>query len=227
MSIKLNNSSDNGKPGKFITFEGIDGAGKSSHIAWLLEQLVQHGISVVTSREPGGTPLGEKLREIILNDEMQPATEALLAFAARQENVLTVIQPALNNGHWVLCDRFTDSTFAYQGYGRGFPLDKLVELENWVHADLQPTLTIIFDCDPVVAAQRLADARVADKFERQSVDFFTHVRDGYLMRASQHPGRYVVINSNQSMEAVRDALSPLVKQLLTEQNQAAGLRPLK
>lgn len=219
MSIKLNNSSDNGKPGKFISFEGIDGAGKSSHIAWLLEQLTQNGISVVSSREPGGTPLGEKLRDIILNDEMQPATEALLAFAARQENVLTVIQPALTNGHWVLCDRFTDSTFAYQGYGRGFPLEKLVELESWVHADLQPTLTIIFDCDPVVAAQRLADSRVADKFERhQSVDFFTRVRDGYLMRAALHPGRYVIINSNQSMNAVRDALSPLVKKLLMEKN---------
>lgn len=218
MSIKLNIASDNGKPGKFISFEGIDGAGKSSHIAWLLEQLVQNGISVVTSREPGGTPLGEKLRGIILNDEMQPATEALLAFAARQENVLTVIQPALTNGHWVLCDRFTDSTFAYQGYGRGFPLEKLVELESWVHADLQPTLTIIFDCDPAVAAQRLADARVADKFERQSVDFFTRVRDGYLTRAAQYPGRYAIINSNQSMEGVRDALAPLVKKLLTENN---------
>ena len=219
MSIKLNSSSENGKSGKFISFEGIDGAGKSSHISWLLEQLTQNGISVVSSREPGGTPLGEKLRDIILNDEMQPATEALLAFAARQENVLTVIQPALTNGHWVLCDRFTDSTFAYQGYGRGFPLEKLVELESWVHAALQPTLTIIFDCDPVVAAQRLADSRVADKFERQSVDFFTRVRDGYLMRAAQHPYRYAIINSNQSMGAVRDALSPLVKKLLMEKTK--------
>lgn len=216
MSIKLNNSSENSKPGKFISFEGIDGAGKSSHIAWLLEQLAANGVSVVSSREPGGTPLGEKLREIILNDEMQPATEALLAFAARQENVLSVIQPALANGHWVLCDRFTDSTFAYQGHGRGFPLEKLAQLESWVHADLQPTLTIIFDCDPAVAAQRLADARVADKFERQSVDFFTRVRDGYLTRAAQYPGRYAIINSNQSMEGVREALAPLVKKLLTE-----------
>ena len=212
----MKSSSDNDKSGKFISFEGIDGAGKSSHISWLLEQLTQNGISVVSSREPGGTPLGEKLRDIILNDEMQPATEALLAFAARQENVLTVIQPALRNGHWVLCDRFTDSTFAYQGYGRGFPLEKLVELESWVHADLQPTLTIIFDCDPVVAAKRLADSRVADKFERQSVDFFTRVRDGYLTRAAQHAERYAIINSNQSMDAVRDALSPLVKRLLME-----------
>ena len=216
MSINLNNSSDSGKRGKFITFEGIDGAGKSSHIAWLLEQLVQNDISVVTSREPGGTPLGEKLREIILNDEMQPATEALLAFASRQENVLTVIEPTLANGQWVLCDRFTDSTFAYQGYGRGFPLEKLAELEHWVHADVQPTLTIIFDCDPAIAAQRLADARAADKFERQSVEFFTRVRDGYLMRAAQYPGRYAIINSNQSMEMVRGSLSPLVKKLLTE-----------
>lgn len=217
MSIKSTNSPDNARPGKFISFEGIDGAGKSSHISWLVEQLTQQGISVVSSREPGGTPIGEKLREIILNDEMQPATEALLAFAARQENVLTVIQPALDNGKWVLCDRFTDSTFAYQGYGRGFSLEKLAELERWVHADLQPTFTIIFDCDPAVAAQRLADSRVADKFERQSLDFFIRVRDGYLARAAQTPKRYAVINSNQSMDAVRAALSPLVTQLLADQ----------
>lgn len=217
MSIKSTNFPDNARPGKFISFEGIDGAGKSSHISWLVEQLTQQGISVVSSREPGGTPIGEKLREIILNDEMQPATEALLAFAARQENVLTVIQPALDNGKWVLCDRFTDSTFAYQGYGRGFSLEKLAELERWVHADLQPTFTIIFDCDPAVAAQRLADSRVADKFERQSLDFFIRVRDGYLARAAQTPKRYAVINSNQSMDAVRAALSPLVTQLLADQ----------
>lgn len=217
MSTNIVSSTEITKSGHFISFEGIDGAGKSSHIAWLAEQFVQNGITVTSSREPGGTPLGEKLRDIILNDEMEPPTEALLAFAARQENILKVIQPALDNGNWVLCDRFTDSTFAYQGYGRGFSLEKLAELERWVHAGLQPTLTIIFDCPPQIAAQRLADSRVADKFERQSLEFFTRVREGYLARAAQYPQRYVVINSNQSMEAVRASLSPLVTRLLTQE----------
>lgn len=200
--------------GKFISFEGIDGAGKSSHISWFVESLIASGISVASSREPGGTPLGEKLREVILNDDMAPATEALLAFAARQENIEKILKPALASGKWVVCDRFTDSTFAYQGYGRGFPLKKLEILENWVQEDLRPTFTIIFDCDPEVAAQRLADSRVADKFERQSPEFFTRVREGYLARASQQPARYAIINSNQPMDMVRAALAPLLAQLL-------------
>ena len=129
---------------KFITFEGIDGAGKSSHIGWFADALRARGHSVVLTREPGGTALGEKLRHIILHDAMQPATEALLVFAARQEHVLQVITPALTRGDWVLCDRFTDATFAYQGYGRQFPLEKLATLEHWVHADLQPDLTVGF-----------------------------------------------------------------------------------
>lgn len=208
--------------GQFISFEGIDGAGKSSHISWFVESLVAHGIAVVSSREPGGTPLGEKLREVILNDEMEPATEALLAFAARQENIAKKIMPALTAGQWVVCDRFTDSTFAYQGYGRGFPLEKLEILEKWVHADLQPTFTIIFDCDPEVAAQRLADSRVADKFERQSLEFFVRVRDGYLARAAQRPERYAIINSNQPMDIVRAALTPLLAQLLEQTGNYAA-----
>jgi len=206
--------------GKFVTFEGIDGAGKSSHISWFVESLAAKGISVVSSREPGGTLLGEKLREIILNDEMEPATEALLAFAARQENIATKIKPALRDGQWVVCDRFTDSTFAYQGYGRGFSIEKLEMLENWVHADLQPTFTIIFDCDPAVAAQRLADSRVADKFERQSLEFFVRVRDGYLARASRQPERYAIINSNQPINVVRAALAPLLVQLASGEGKA-------
>lgn len=214
MSIKTAGEVEKKMMGKFISFEGIDGAGKSSHISWFVESLIANGISVIASREPGGTPLGEKLREVILNDEMEPATEALLAFAARQENIAKTIKPALMSGQWVVCDRFTDSTFAYQGYGRGFSLEKLEILENWVHADLQPVFTIIFDCDPAVAAQRLADARVADKFERQSLEFFVRVRDGYLTRAARQPGRYAIINSNQPMQVVRAALAPLLAQLM-------------
>jgi dTMP kinase len=200
--------------GKFITFEGIDGAGKSSHIAWFSEQLINHGLSVVVSREPGGTALGETLREIILNEKMEPATEALLVFAARQEHVLKVISPALQNGDWVLSDRFTDATFAYQGYGRGFPLSKLVALERWVHEALQADLTIIFDCDPEVAASRVAASRDADKFESESLEFFVRVRNGYLARAAQHPERYAIVNSTECMDRVRAQIEPLVATLL-------------
>lgn len=200
--------------GKFITFEGIDGAGKSSHIAWFSEQLQSQGIPVILTREPGGTPLGEKLREIVLNDNMQPATEALLVFAARQEHVLQVICPALENGVWVLCDRFSDATFAYQGYGRGFPPAKLDILENWVHSGLQPDLTVIFDCTPAIAAKRLALSRKADKFELESLDFFTRVRKGYIDRALQWPQRFAKVNSDQSMDDVRMQLVPLVDHLV-------------
>lgn len=201
--------------GKFITFEGIDGAGKSSHISWFVESLSAQGIRVVSSREPGGTPLGEKLRDVILNDEMEPATEALLAFAARQENLDKKIRPALLDGQWVVCDRFTDSTIAYQGYGRGFSLEKLGVLEKWVQEDLRPTFTIIFDCDPAVAAQRLADSRVADKFERQSLEFFVRVRDGYLARAAHFFERYAIVDSTQPMDKVRADLKAVLDQLLS------------
>jgi dTMP kinase len=200
--------------GKFISFEGIDGAGKSSHIAWFADELIKHGRSLIVSREPGGTAVGERLRDIILNDKMEAATEALLVFAARQEHVLRVIIPALENGDWILCDRFTDATFAYQGYGRGFPLAKLETLESWVQADLTPDLTIIFDCDPEVAALRLAASRDADKFESESLEFFIRVRNGYLARAAQHPERYAIVNSTESMEGVRAQLMPLIAALL-------------
>lgn len=202
--------------GKFITFEGIDGAGKSSHITWFSGQLASRGIPVVLSREPGGTPLGEKLRDIVLNDNMEPATEALLVFACRQEHILQVIAPALKQGNWVLSDRFSDSTFAYQGYGRGFPLNKLEALETWVHADLQPDLTVFFDCSPAIAAARLAADRLADKFERESLDFFTRVREGYLARSAQWPRRFAIINSDRSMDEVRGQLAPLIEQLTAE-----------
>jgi dTMP kinase len=198
---------------KFITFEGIDGAGKSSHIEWFAQALRARGHAVVLTREPGGTPLGEKLREIVLHDAMHSATEALLVFAARQEHVLQVIQPALARGDWVLCDRFTDATFAYQGYGRQFSLAKLTELERWVHADLQPDLTIVFECAPAVAAARLAKARAADKFEAESEVFFTLVSKGYQQRASENPARFRLVNSEQTPDAVRAALAKILEAL--------------
>lgn len=196
--------------GKFITFEGIDGAGKSSHIGWFVEQLRARGRAVLQTREPGGTPLGERLRDIILHEPMAPATEALLVFAARQQHLQDVIMPALERGDWVLSDRFTDATFAYQGYGRGFDLDKLAALEAWVQGALRPDLTVIFDIAEELAAQRLAQARAADKFERESHAFFARVRQGYLQRAAAAPGRYAVVQGAQPIEAVRGELARLL-----------------
>ncbi len=170
--------------GRFITFEGIDGAGKSSHLDWFADRLRMHGIDCLQTREPGGTPLGERLRELVLHEPMQPATEALLIFAARQEHLLERIEPALAAGRWVLCDRFTDATFAYQGYGRGFDLRRLAELERWVQGELRPDATVVFDCPPQLAAERLGRARAADRFEREGLAFFERVARGYGARAA-------------------------------------------
>ena len=194
--------------GLFISFEGIDGAGKSSHIDGLAQWFRQQGRNVVLTREPGGTVLSEKLRELVLHDAMDPLTEALLMFAARQEHIVQVIAPALSRGDVVLCDRFTDATFAYQGGGRGFDWSMLETLEQLVQrpagqeALLQPDLTIWFDLPPSVAAQRLVQARVPDKFEAQPVAFFEQVRSGYARRCAQNPTRFAQINAHQSREAV-------------------------
>jgi len=192
----------------FITFEGIDGAGKSSHIAGVVDFLRQQGREVVSTREPGGTPLAEKLRAIGLNDEMDPLTEALLMFAARRDHLVQVIEPALARGAIVICDRFTDSTFAYQGGGRGFDLGVLSTLETMVQSRLdgrgirQPDLTLWFDVPPAVAAQRLAGARVPDKFEQQPVEFFMAVSAGYRRRMFADPRRFEIINADQERDAV-------------------------
>jgi dTMP kinase len=194
----------------FISFEGIDGAGKSTHIEGLASVLRAQGHAVVLTREPGGTPLAEKLRALVLNEPMDAMTEALLVFAARRDHLQQVIEPALARGDVVLCDRYTDATFAYQGGGRGFDLAVLTTLEQWVqaidtqsgHALRQPDLTLWFDLDPAIAAQRLASARVPDKFESQPVAFFEAVRAGYAQRAAQDPQRFARLQANQSRDAV-------------------------
>lgn len=196
--------------GKFITFEGIDGAGKSTHFAWfsdrLGERLAAEKRGLVRTREPGGTPLGERLRELLLNEPMHLETEALLMFAARREHLASVIVPALGRGDWVISDRFTDATFAYQGGGRGLALDKLAILEDWVQAGLEPDLTILFDLSPEVAARRLANARAPDKFESESVAFFARTRAEYLRRAEAAPQRFVVVDADQPPTEVRKLL---------------------
>ncbi|MHA4871664.1 dTMP kinase [Duganella sp. PWIR1] len=189
--------------GKFITFEGIDGAGKSTHIAFVSEYIKARGVELVSSREPGGTPLGEKLREIVLHEKMHLETEALLVFASRREHIAQVIAPALARGAWVISDRFTDSTFAYQGGGRGTSLEKLEVLEQWVHPELQPDLTLLFDVPLDVARARLDATRDLDKFEQEKADFFAATRNEYLRRAAQFPQRFRVIDSTQGIAAIQ------------------------
>jgi dTMP kinase len=186
--------------GVFITFEGIDGAGKSSHVQALADAFRAQGRAVTVTREPGGTPLAEKLRTLALNDPMDPLTEALVMFAARRDHVEQVIKPALARGDVVLCDRFTDATFAYQGGGRGFDWDVLVQLERWI--DMKPDLTVLFEIDPAVAAQRLAGARVPDKFESQPTEFFARVAGAYDRRARGDVNRFARIAAGQPREAV-------------------------
>ena len=189
-------------PGHFITFEGIDGAGKTTHIDALEQSWRQQGRDVVRTREPGGTPLAEKLRELVLHDSMDPLTEALLVFSARRDHVQQVIRPALARGAWVLCDRFTDATFAYQGAGRGFELAVLRQLESWVQEGLQPDLTLLFDLPPAVAAGRLQAARQPDRFEALDAAFFERVRAGYLARQSAQPERFAIIQADARPEDV-------------------------
>ncbi|WP_295552594.1 dTMP kinase [Limnohabitans sp. Rim8] len=205
--------------GLFISFEGIDGAGKSTHIARVAELFRQAGRAVVLTREPGGTPVSEKLRELVLHEPMDPLTEALLMFAARREHLVQVIEPALARGEVVLCDRFTDATFAYQGGGRGFDWQVLGELERMVQALpdgslRQPDHTVWFDLDPLIAAERLASARVPDKFESQPADFFAAVRAGYARRQDDMPSRFARIDASQTMEAVGADVSRIVRSWL-------------
>jgi len=189
-------------PARFITFEGIDGAGKSTHIDAVASQLRSAGAQVLCTREPGGTELAEKLRELILHAPMDALTEALLVFAARRDHLQQVIAPALARGETVLCDRFTDATFAYQGGGRGFDTAVLAQLEQWVHGELQPDLTIWFDLPAETAAARREAARTPDRFEREDAGFFERVRRGYQARAQAAPNRIVRIDASLPRDAV-------------------------
>ena len=200
--------------GRFITFEGIDGAGKSTQIAFIDGWLRARGIDVLLTREPGGTPIGETLRELILHRPMQPRTETLLMFAARCEHVLTVIEPALAAGRWVLCDRFTDATYAYQAGGRGLPEADVAALERWVHPGLQPDLTFLFDLEPAIAAARLARAQRSDRFETEQRDFFNRVREHYLARARAQPQRFVVVDTSHEKSVVQGHLADAVGRCL-------------
>ncbi|MDZ7651400.1 MAG: dTMP kinase [Burkholderiaceae bacterium] len=191
------------KRGQFITFEGIDGAGKSTQIAFLVEHLRAQGHTVRVTREPGGTPLGESLRALILNQPMDPRTETLLVFAARAEHLAQLIRPALAAGDWVVCDRFTDATYAYQSGGRGLPGADIEALAQWVHPDLQPDRTVLVDVPPEVAAARLASARAADRFEAEQGAFFARVRDAYLELAQRDPQRFVILDGTQSLAAIQ------------------------
>jgi dTMP kinase len=199
--------------GRFITFEGLDGAGKSTHIAAVKSAIEARGLVTIGTREPGGTPLAEQVRTLLLGESMDPLTETLLVFAARQNHLNEVIFPALNRGDWVVCDRFSDASFAYQGGGRGVDRSKIEALERWVHADLQPDLTILFDVPYEVARGRIGSSRELDRFEREAEDFHDRVRRAYLERAATSSGRIIAIDAAQSAEIVRERVLATLERL--------------
>ena len=200
--------------GKFITFEGVDGAGKSTHIEEVISFLESQEITVKRTREPGGTKLGEKLRDILLHDEMDPETETLLMFAARRQHIAEVIKPALDEGIFVLSDRFTDAAYAYQYGGKHVAYSKIETLETWVHPDLKADLTLLFDLPVEVSIDRLKKNRTPDKFEKESEAFFNRLRNVYLDLARQHPNRYRIINANQPIESVSHDVIEAIKSIL-------------
>ncbi len=195
---------------RFISFEGLDGAGKSSHIQWLVDLLRSSGKKVTQTREPGGTPLAEKIRTMLLLDDMDVETEALLFTAARRDHLVKVIEPALARGDWVISDRFETSSYAYQSGGRGLPRDRLAMLDYWIEG-LRPGTTFFFDLPATVAADRINQARELDRFEQEQQDFHNRVRDAYLHAAQSNPDRFVVINANQSIEQVRSDLEQSIQ----------------
>ena len=205
-------------PAKFITLEGMDGAGKSTHIPNVIAQLEARGLEVVSTREPGGTPLGEQLRDLLLHQPMHPETETLLMFAARREHIENVIAPALKRGAYVLSDRFTDATFAYQCGAKGVAYEKIKQLETWVQdqgkINVQPDATLLFDVPVEVSLARLKNAREPDKFEREGAAFFEKLRNVYLARAQQNPERFYVIDANQSLEAVKLQVHKTLEEIL-------------
>lgn len=208
--------------GGFITLEGVDGAGKSTHVEWLAEQLRERGLDVVLTREPGGTPLGEALRQMVLNQPMHLKTETLLMFAARCEHVETIIKPALEAGKWVVCDRFTDATYAYQGGGRELGARRIEVLEEWVHAGLQPDQTWLFDLPLELARQRLERGGSPDRFEQEAQAFFERTRAAYHQRAEQDPDRFYIVDSSQSIADIRVELMQQIDLLLAQPLQPAS-----
>lgn len=201
------------KKGKFITLEGMDGAGKSTHIPTIVALLQARGVEVVSTREPGGTALGEQLRTLLLHEPMHAETETLLMFAARREHIANVIEPALARGAYVLSDRFTDATYAYQCGAKGVSPDKVKQLENWVQGDLRPDATLLFDVPVEVSLKRLANAREPDKFERENAEFFEKLRQAYLQRAAENPNSFHIINANQSIENVKALVDKVISTL--------------
>lgn len=202
------------KRGLFLTFEGVDGAGKSTHVEWAVEQIKARGITVISTREPGGTAVGEKLRELLLHQPMGLECETLLMFAARAQHIQDVILPALHAGSWVVCDRFTDATFAYQGGGRQMGTERIAALEQWLHPDLQPDNTWLFDVPLDVARERLDRTRDKDRFEQEASAFFLRTREVYLDRAQKQPERFTVIDATQSIEDIRIKLTQQLNVLL-------------
>ncbi|MBI4195433.1 MAG: dTMP kinase [Betaproteobacteria bacterium] len=197
--------------GKFITFEGIDGAGKSTHLAWLVDWLKSRGISVTVTREPGGTEIGEKLRQLLLGgaQRLHPESEALLMFAARREHLDKVILPALASGTWVVCDRFTDATYAYQAGGSGVAWEKIAVLEEFVQEGLQPDVTICFDVAPETGRNRSRRVRDPDRFEQEETAFHHRVREAYLRRARDNPQRIHLVDANREIQEIRKELEKL------------------
>lgn len=198
--------------GRFITLEGIDGAGKSTHLQWLARFVEGRGIRVKVTREPGGTEIGEKLRQLLLdrNQRLHPETEALLMFAARREHLDKVIVPALDAGTWVVCDRFTDATFAYQSGGSGIAWDRIEALERWVQQGLQPDLTLCFDVPPELGRSRTGPIRKPDRFEQEPGDFFQRVREAYLRRAREHPDRIHMIDAGAAIAEIQKKLEMII-----------------
>ncbi len=200
-------------PGRFITLEGVDGAGKSTHLGFVADRLRARGHEVVVTREPGGTPLGETLRELLLHRDMDSGTELLLMFAARQQHLAELIQPALARGAWVVSDRFTDASYAYQCGGRGLDISRVAALESWVQQGFAPDLTLLFDVPAEVAESRRSAARAAVRFEREADSFFNRVRLAYLARADAEPGRIRVLDARQSIAELQAAIARLLDEL--------------
>lgn len=207
--------------GRFITLEGSEGSGKSTNLAFIHQQLQAAGLDVILTREPGGTPLSEQIRELLLdhrNSAMHSDTELLLMFAARAQHINEVILPALERGQWVLCDRFTDATYAYQGAGRGIEMARIAQLEQWVQGDLRPDLTFFLDLPVSVGLARASERGEPDRFEREQVDFFERVRQGYLAQAARHPRRYRLVDASQPLEQVQAQLAGQLADYLQAQN---------